>query len=587
MNPKLFYTSGIRWKRLILVNGALVAALGTWSYIWKEAMEKRRRLSLDIYANVLQKSTMSLSDAQIYSNSLVPKKHGYPLWIPEPPSNLPEAYRSNGIRVGDLVCLTEDGGYDYLFNIFSPETDPVNIGRVPNGFAPLFLDDHDIITYDNLHKPGANISTMTVKKLELSGQATTSVPGIPIEFGGGFEFKSSSSHGGILVLPDGASRITYRNLSRLKEFILENIQLWFGYANGARGRETSHLCLVTGCDKSRSWGTAAFSTSNSEQEVSLKFVAANLEGGFSYTWNTVNSAAVRVSSIPCPFQNQTVFIRGFNLTQRMSRFGKRIRVDISDVSSLTWKPPSRLTLRAPGQTTFFPASGSTGIQPQSSGSMQDSDSSDPDSVNHNATIQKFHPGESINESILLLDESAEYAVTHDDDWILLDTKEASDLYTPDVLIAKILDQRHHVTEKGIGFFEESSGPSGVGAFSTPQNDIKEKLEERALYQDQLDDQPVDAAELAADVTFKRGRGRPKGSRNKKSSNAGIGSSSTPTILQRRGGPSKKKKEDDSGADEAPQRKRGRPPKHPKPEMSDDDEPLVKKRRGRPPKKPHD
>ncbi|KAG7452601.1 uncharacterized protein BT62DRAFT_1070351 [Guyanagaster necrorhizus] len=86
---------------------------------------------------------------------------------------------------------------------------------------------------------------------------------------------------------------------------------------------------------------------------------------------------------------------------------------------------------------------------------------------------------------------------------------------------------------------------------------------------------------------KRGRGRPKGSKNKPTS-----SSASPAAPRRpRGRPPKEKKEDEQGAESsAPKRGRGRPPKHPRPTESggegtanDPAEPPAKRKRGRPKK----
>ncbi len=53
----------------------------------------------------------------IYTKLLLRRGHGYPLWIPESDYNLPDAYRDKGVSVGDLGILTDDGGFDFLFNV--------------------------------------------------------------------------------------------------------------------------------------------------------------------------------------------------------------------------------------------------------------------------------------------------------------------------------------------------------------------------------------------------------------------------------------------------------------------------------------
>ena len=104
--------------------------------------------------------------------------------------------------------------------------------------------------------------------------------------------------------------------------------------------------------------------------------------------------------------------------------------------------------------------------------------------------------------------------------------------------------------------------------------------------DELDEQPGETHDAAQDTQTpqKRGRGRPKGSRNKttvleapSTSTAAAAGSSTTTV-KKRGRPPKEKKDDD---EPAPKRQRGRPRKNPKPE--DSGEPAPKKKRGRPKK----
>ncbi|KAF9532262.1 hypothetical protein CPB83DRAFT_847540 [Crepidotus variabilis] len=87
---------------------------------------------------------------------------------------------------------------------------------------------------------------------------------------------------------------------------------------------------------------------------------------------------------------------------------------------------------------------------------------------------------------------------------------------------------------------------------------------------------------------KRGRGRPKGSKNKKTLAAGVDTTSAPTVPKKRGRPPKEKKADDD--EPVAKRPRGRPPKNPRPSTGEaaasgeGGEPAPKKKRGRPPKK---
>jgi len=82
--------------------------------------------------------------------------------------------------------------------------------------------------------------------------------------------------------------------------------------------------------------------------------------------------------------------------------------------------------------------------------------------------------------------------------------------------------------------------------------------------------PGTAADPASntDAPPKRGRGRPKGSKNKKSGTSTAEAAGEEPPKRKRGRPPKRKAEEES-ADPPPKRKRGRPPKNPKPDTDED------------------
>ncbi len=106
----------------------------------------------------------------VYRSLLLRERHGYPLWIPESDYNLPDVYRNKGVSVGDLGILTDDGGFDFLFNVCAEADDPVNQGRVPAQFQPLRIScgsSHAIrkIPY---HCRNSSITSAQVSKTEFT-----------------------------------------------------------------------------------------------------------------------------------------------------------------------------------------------------------------------------------------------------------------------------------------------------------------------------------------------------------------------------------------------------------------------------------
>ncbi len=123
----------------------------------------------------------------VYTKLLLRQSHGRPLWIPEPDSNLPDVYRDKGVSVGDLVILTDDGGYDFLFNVCAEAHDPVNRDRVPPQFQPLRIpSSHAIRRIPYIHCRNASIASAHVSKrtIAVEGSAEmTCVDALPFSSG--------------------------------------------------------------------------------------------------------------------------------------------------------------------------------------------------------------------------------------------------------------------------------------------------------------------------------------------------------------------------------------------------------------------
>jgi hypothetical protein len=114
---------------------------------------------------------------EIYTRSMMRCGHGYAPWLPEPPAQLPEAYKTDGVDVCDLLLLTANGGYVYLFNCSLPESDPKNEHGVPAVYAPFALDrGRDCNVFPDRHSRGVPISSSGSRQSEINVSANTEIP---------------------------------------------------------------------------------------------------------------------------------------------------------------------------------------------------------------------------------------------------------------------------------------------------------------------------------------------------------------------------------------------------------------------------
>ncbi|KAF9016264.1 hypothetical protein BDZ89DRAFT_1045891 [Hymenopellis radicata] len=277
----------------------------------------------------------------VYRRLLSRTGHGYPLWIPDPDENLPEAYRKDGINIGDVGLLTEDGGFDFLFNVHASANDPVNSGGVPWDFLPLSAlnDPHPIRKTCFIHKEKSSITSAHVTKKSIAMEASADTVHSSIFGGGGFGFQFSTrkAQAAVLMLPDGAHRYVAKNTSIYERYASENGIAWYQYANGTlgRGAPNGSLYLVTGCDKCRSWGTAAVSQPEETQEVSLKFIAAGIaEGGIALHSSCSTDFGTETRCFPPStitvhdMENQCVFVRGIAISVKESLIRRALRVEV-------------------------------------------------------------------------------------------------------------------------------------------------------------------------------------------------------------------------------------------------------------------
>ncbi|KAF8972885.1 hypothetical protein BDZ97DRAFT_636061 [Flammula alnicola] len=218
--------------------------------------------------------------SNIYYRHLSAKARGSPLWIPEPNNYLNVLYRRRGIAIGDVGIITDDGAFDFLFNICLPKNDPMNSGGVPDYYSPLhppLLPARDIRGHQELGE-NTYLASEAIKK-EISDVGPS-----------GITFIASACEGAILTIPQGAYTENLANTARFNEYLERNVLNWYRYANGICGRqiENGDLRLVIGADKSRAWGMATFANFTEQANVPLKlrFKPSNdSRVGRIYTWD--------------------------------------------------------------------------------------------------------------------------------------------------------------------------------------------------------------------------------------------------------------------------------------------------------------
>ena len=129
-------------------------------------------------------------------------------------------------------------------------------------------------------------------------------------------------------MPKGAKSQDYNPCHRFVEYMASHGESWVKFINGHRGREARNgsIRLVTGYDKSTSWGMAAFWNNPEICEGRLQFLSHS-DSDPAYSWNYTGIADHEVQSGPLgqenedlgatleqPLLNQTLFVRTLSLS---------------------------------------------------------------------------------------------------------------------------------------------------------------------------------------------------------------------------------------------------------------------------------
>ncbi|KAK0484730.1 hypothetical protein IW261DRAFT_1458369 [Armillaria novae-zelandiae] len=164
--------------------------------------------------------------------------------------------------------------------------------------------------------------------------------------GASFKFSTAKESTAILCLPNSATKHECLNKGAIKEYVTANGAAWYSYVNGsqylARDAPNGSLYVVTGCDITDSWGTAAVRKPSHSRSLCLSFTAAGVVSGevkAGHTWSPGSSVDTRAYPLPSaryPYpmnrENQCIFVRGFTVSLSKGLFksdGKTVLKNIS------------------------------------------------------------------------------------------------------------------------------------------------------------------------------------------------------------------------------------------------------------------
>ncbi|KAJ3793000.1 hypothetical protein GGU11DRAFT_442229 [Lentinula aff. detonsa] len=353
----------------------------------------------------------SFVESDVYARMLLLRKKGYPLWKPKSEnSRLPEAYRREGVHIGDVGILTDSGGFDYLFNVCHESGHELNLGRVPEGFKPISNLKYDDTEDDpKEHGMGCHVSSdpsqiygERIQTVNIHRDSLDRLPGVPEEVGEGLSYRSTTSRGALLILPEGGKSVNHFSRAKFEKYAAEFAASWFTHIE-ALGREIPNesIYLVTGFDKARAWGVAAFSNAETKN-VSLEFVPKSSNGKTRYPdyWFRTCYSAVSASGADNLYGRQSgcVFLRGLKITKRKRLFREKVTeiIPITNLDADRLLPKALITNEAGRSQRWFDY-----FQrgPSNRSSLVDSDTNEV-RLEYISSTQVYHPSDTLNNWLL-------------------------------------------------------------------------------------------------------------------------------------------------------------------------------------------
>ncbi|PPQ84962.1 hypothetical protein CVT25_004475 [Psilocybe cyanescens] len=402
-----------------------------------------------------------MANSSIYRDLLFKHRHGLPLWKPDPNANLLDIYTKKGISIGDLGLLTDDGGFDYLFNVHAGAEDPVNqfLGT-PSTFQPLPpITNQDIIKTEFQHPEKACITRNASYEVTGAGNLGEAMPGVEVNLA--FEFSLSEERAAMLILPHGADRYDAKANDIYLEYAIKYAIPWYQYLNQVkrRGAKNGSLFLVTGCDKSHSWGLAA-GTPHRQSTVSFGITLGPVASGTASiraSWRSIGGVESRQypqsGSAITEYMNQCVFARGFTIGINQNFFTKKL------VGPARVKPIDSSSKSFPGignDSPFLPSLWRGTSDEQSTSQNPANEPGPGDLLDSEQDQGDFDYSDTMSDSdasdleYQKPRQDIDIVVVHDSDWITATSNDAEDIFTPngtnyERLTNRVLELSHPVT----------------------------------------------------------------------------------------------------------------------------------------------
>ncbi|KAE9387808.1 hypothetical protein BT96DRAFT_981276 [Gymnopus androsaceus JB14] len=247
-----------------------------------------------------------------YTKLLLMAGQGIPFWNPIPVTRgAPALFHAEGLLVGDVITLDEEGGYDYLFNIFLPANSERN-QFAPEGFEPFqgvdpysqdragMKDGHYLSYTTNLASQSQQRENLYVRHMA-------------------HDVDIRQPDGALLVAPKGTilHQLDRRIEDELDPYIRANVEIWYKNTRKELSElNPPELGVITGCHKCSCCLMAVFTNAESSQ-VKITFTSKNDQQQNDVNYRLSSSSGPWNSALNLNHQRrETIFFRGYWISKK-------------------------------------------------------------------------------------------------------------------------------------------------------------------------------------------------------------------------------------------------------------------------------